>query len=324
MRPFRHLDVESVEEACSVLRRYGRRARLNAGGTDLLALLKAEVLPRYPEVIVNIKTIPQMDYITEDDGRLRIGALARLSDIEASLIIREKYKLLSEAAHSVATPQIRHIATIGGNLCQEVRCFYFRYPYEIGGPILCARKGKGPCYAIRGDNRYHSIFGGKRCFAVCPSDMATALCALEGRVVVAGPQGEREIPIEEFYHPLGTHMKEEEMVKEVTIPRLEGAERQVFLKFTLRRPVDFAIVSVAAVITMEGTLCKGARICLGGVAPTPLRAKRAEELLLDEPLTDTVVHRAAEEALLETRPLKKNGYKIEIAKALLKRALSVI
>jgi NADPH-dependent glutamate synthase beta subunit-like oxidoreductase len=171
MKPFKHRDAKTVEEAVELLRE--NRSKLIAGGTDLLGVLKDRVLPTYPEVLVNIKGIPGLDGIERDEGGVKIGALSKLSDVAASPLVKEEYPLLAEAAQAVAVPQIRNMGTIGGNLCQDVRCWYYRFPHEIGGRILCYLKGGKSCYALNGDNRYHSIFGGLReqstpCSAACP------------------------------------------------------------------------------------------------------------------------------------------------------------
>jgi len=159
MRSFKHINARTVDEACALLREYKGKAMLNAGGTDLLPILKGEYLSNYPEAVINMKTISDLDYIKEEGGVLKIGALTKLSDIAKSSLLKGSCKVLVEAAHSVATPQIRNTATIGGNLCQDVRCWYYRYPDHIGGRILCLRKGGKICNALTGDNRYHSIFG---------------------------------------------------------------------------------------------------------------------------------------------------------------------
>ena len=171
MKPFKHRDAKTVEEAVELLR--GNRSKLIAGGTDLLGVLKDRVLPTYPEVLINIKSIPGLNNIEQDEKGLNIGALAKLVDVAASPLVKEEYPMLAEAAQSVAVPQIRNMGTIGGNLCQEVRCWYYRFPHEIGGRILCYLKGGKGCYAITGENRYHSIFGGLReqstpCSSACP------------------------------------------------------------------------------------------------------------------------------------------------------------
>ena len=321
MRTFAHFDASSIEEACAILAEYKGMARLNAGGSDLLSLLKADLLPCYPEAIINIKTIPGLVYIKEEENCLRIGALVSLADIVRSSLLGSKYPLLVEAARTVATPQIRNVATIGGNLCQDTRCWYYRYPEGIGGPLQCLRKGSGPCLAVKGDNRYHAIMGGKKCFAVCPSDMAVALTALEGKLKIVGLKGERKLAVADFFHPLGNALSSSEMVREIEIPARKIPARQAFLKFTLRKPVDFAIVSVAAIITLEEGICREARIVLGAVAPFPVRARAAEELLIGRPICEETALAAAEKALAGAKPLSKNAYKIQIAKALVKRAI---
>jgi CO/xanthine dehydrogenase FAD-binding subunit len=159
MKKFTHHNVHSVKEAVALLAKNKGTAKVSAGGTDLLGILKDQILPDYPKTVINIKPISGMSYIKEEKEGLIIGALSKLSDIANSPVVREKYKILSEAARSVATPQIRNMATIGGNLAQEVRCWYYRYPQQIGGPILCLRKGGKTCNALFGDSRYHSIFG---------------------------------------------------------------------------------------------------------------------------------------------------------------------
>jgi xanthine dehydrogenase YagS FAD-binding subunit len=321
MKPFKHFNAHSLEEATALLGKYKGKAVLNGGGTDLLGVLKDEILPDYPKVVINIKTITGMDSVREKDGGIRVGSLMKLSDIVKSRLIKERYPMLAEAAHSVATPQIRNAATIGGNLCQDVRCWYYRYPRHIGGPIQCLRKGTGPCLAVRGDNRYHAIMEGKRCFAVCPSDTAVALAALDARIHIAGPEGDRKIAVTDFFSPLAHGLKPYEIVKEIEVPALTGPTTQRFIKFTLRKPVDFAIVSVATVVTIENGLCKDVHIALGAVAPGPVRARAAEEALKGKPIDVETSAGAAETALTNAKPLSMNDYKIEITKTLIKRAL---
>lgn len=321
MRQFVHLNARSVDEAVAALESYNGRARLNAGGTDLFGFLKDEFLPEYPEAIVNIKTVHGLDLIREDQGGLRIGAMTRLADLANSPLIRARYGALAEAAHSVASPQIRNVATLGGNLCQDVRCCYFRYPRHIGGPISCARKGNGPCLAVKGDNRQHAIMEGRRCFAVCPSDTAVALALYDAQLIVVGPAGERRIGIREFYTPLGNALHRNELVREIEIPAVTGPCRQAFHKFTLRKPIDFAIVSVATVVTVSDGVCSDARIAVGAVAPGIHRALAAEEFLRGRPLNEDSAAQAGELAVKGARPLSRNGYKVEIARTMVARAL---
>jgi xanthine dehydrogenase YagS FAD-binding subunit len=321
MRSFKHHNAYSVDEALTLLRDYEGKASLIAGGTDLLGTLKGDILPDYPEALINIKTIAGLNEIKEDDEGLKIGALTKLIHIVRSPAIKGKYGLLKEASESVGTPEIRNMGTIGGNLCQDTRCWYYRYPNQMGGRILCYRKGEGPCHAIKGDNRYHAIMGGKKCFAVCPSDTAIALAAMGAQIKVAGPDGERGIAVTDFFTPLGNALKRDEMVTEIEVPRLNDPAKQTFLKFTLRKPVDFAIVSVASIIYMRDGICKDAKIALGAVAPTPHRATAAENAIRGKPLEEATAEEAAEAAIINTKPLSMNAYKIEITKTLVKRAL---
>jgi xanthine dehydrogenase YagS FAD-binding subunit len=321
VKSFKHFNAASVDEALSLLRDYQGRAKLIAGGTDLLGSLKDHILPHYPEALINIKTIPGLDNIEENGEGLKIGPSAKLAEIARSPGIRNKYPVLSEAAESVATPEIRNMATLGGNFCQDTRCWYYRYPHEMGGRILCYRKGSGPCHAVKGDNRYHAIMGGKACFAVCPSDMAIALTALDATLKIAGPEGERVVPIKDYYDVLGSVLQTDEFVTEVHVPHLPKRTKQTFIKFALRKPVDFAIASVASVILVEDGVCEDARLALGAVAPTPVRATDAEEVVKGKGIDAKTAERAALAAVAGAKPMSKNAYKIEITKALVKRAL---
>jgi xanthine dehydrogenase YagS FAD-binding subunit len=321
MRSFKHVNANSVDEALSLLRDYEGRASLIAGGTDLLGILKGEILPDYPEAVINIKTIPELDTIKEDNEGLKIGALTKLVHIVRSPVIRGNYGVLAEAAESVGTPEIRYMGTIAGNLCQDTRCWYYRYPHQMGGRILCCRKAKGPCHAINGDNRYHAIMGGKGCFAVCPSDTAIALTALDAKIRIAQPGGEKIIPITDLYDTLGHILRPDEIVTEIQVPRPPDNTAQTFLKFRLRESVDFAIVSVASFITMEDGVCKNARIVLGAVASTPYRARAAEDAIRGKPLDLAASEEAAEAAVMDAKPLSKNAYKVAITKTLVKRAI---
>lgn len=321
MRSFTHINARTIDETFAILKKYKGQARINAGGTDLFGALKDEFLPDYPKAIINIKTIPNLDYIKEDGDTLKIGALAKLADIAKSSLVRSKWGVLAEAARSVASPQIRNAATIGGNLCQDVRCWYYRYPRHIGGPIQCMRKGNGPCLAVRGDNRYHAIMGGKKCFAVCPSDTATALATLDAQIIITGPKGDRRIAVTNFYNPLGNALQNNEMVREIEIPNIAGLSAQKFLKFTLRKSIDFAIVSVASAIIVKDGVCVEARIALGAIAPGPIRATNAEQSIIGRPFDTNRVEEAALLALEGAHPLSQNAYKVEIAKTLIKRSL---
>ena len=321
MKAFKHFNATSVDEAISFMRTSKGKANLIAGGTDLLGVLKDEILPDYPEALINIKTIPGLDDVAENEKGLKIGALTKLVDVAAHPLVRKKYPILSEAAEAVATPEIRNMATLGGNLCQDTRCWYYRYPHHMGGRIICYRKEKGPCQAVKGDNRYHSIMGAKACFAVCPSDTAIALTALGARLEIKGSQKVRKVPVDEFFTPQGNVLEFDELLTHIQIPLPPAEARQMFIKYTLRKPVDFAIASVAAVVTMQNGICKDACIVLGAVAPTPVRALDSEKILKGKVASEKSIVAAARAAIKDAKPMRMNAYKVEITKTLVRRAL---
>jgi len=271
--------------------------------------------------VINLKTISGLDGIEADAGGMRIGALSRLADIADSPVIKKNCPALALSIASVGSPELRNMGTIGGNLCQDTRCWYYRYPDKMGGRVPCYRKGKGPCHAIRGDNRYHAVLGGRKCYAVCPSDPAIALAALEAGVKIVRPAGERTIPLADFYGTMGPILEPDELVTEIRIPAPAANAVQRFSKFRLRESVDFAVVSVAAVLDVAEGVCRDARIVLGAVAPVPYRAVAAEDVVRGGPLDERQAERAAQAALRDAKPMSGNAYKIEIAKTLVKRAL---
>ena len=321
MKAFKHFNATSVDEAITLMRSYKGSANLIAGGTDLLGVLKDEIMPDYPEAVINIKTIPGLDDVEENKKGLKIGALTKLVDLAAHPLVRKSYPVLVQAAEAVATPEIRNMATLGGNLCQDTRCWYYRYPHHMGGRIICYRKEKGSCQAVKGDNRYHAIMCAKVCYAVCPSDTAIALTALGAELEIKGPQKARKICVDEFYTTRGNLLEPDELLTHIQIPNPAAGVRQEFLKYTLRKPVDFAVASVAAVVTMRDGICQDARIVLGAVAPAPVRAVDSEKLLKGKVVNEKGISEAARAAVKDAKPMRLNAYKVEITKTLVKRAL---
>jgi xanthine dehydrogenase YagS FAD-binding subunit len=320
MRKFTHVNARSVDEAISFLRRYGDRASIIAGGTDLLGKMKDEILPRYPEAVINIKTIPGLEFIKQEGDVLRIGPLARLEDIGTDLTIREKYTALAEAAERTASPHIREMGTIGGNLCQDIRCWYYRNPHNR---FPCLRKGGGRCYAIEGDNRYHSIFGGsvkKGCYAVHPSDTAPALIALDGRIKTS----KRTVNAEDFFKvgvKSTTVLDNDEIVTEIEIPLPKDDAKSAFMKFAIRKSIDFPIVNCAAMIARDGRKVRAARICLNAVYVKPYRATKAEEAIVGKAIDEENAERAGNAVISDAEPLSGNRYMVQIAKTLVKRTI---
>ena len=327
MRPFEYYKIRTVSQALSLLTRYQDKAALLAGGSDILGRMKDRLEGpklRPAQHLIDITGIKEMNTITEQKNVLRIGATTTLSEIAASPLVAGRWGLLSQAAGQVAVPQIRNVGTLGGNLCQKPRCWYFR------GRLFkdCFRKGGGNCYAPGGENQYHAIFPADNCCMVCPSDMATALTALNARVEVATTKGSKWIPMEQFYvRPEKNVLKETvlgpaEIVVAVEIPAPVRGSKGVFLKLKEREAFDFAIVSAAVMVTIENNILLGSRIVLGGIGPVPFRAKVAEAVLKGKKIADAMeaVPRAVEGA----QPLSNNGYKVKAARGLLEEALRSI
>jgi xanthine dehydrogenase YagS FAD-binding subunit len=320
VKKFAHIDASTVEEAVSYLGRYGSGASVIAGGTDLLGKMKDRILPAYPEAIVNLKTIPGLDFIREESEQLVIGALTRLRDIADHPTVVRHYTALGEAAGRTASPNLREMGTLGGNICQDVRCWYYRSP---DNRFPCLKKGGGRCYAIDGDNRYHSIFGGtveEGCYAVHPSDTAPALIALDATVRTS----KRAVDAEEFFEAgVGktTVLDDDEIVTEIRVPKPPGGARSAFGKFALRKSIDFPIVNCAAMVTSSGGTAVAARICLNAVACRPRRAIEAEESILGRGIDEESAEEAGAAAVASARPMPHNGYMVQIARTLVKRAI---
>jgi len=351
MNSFEHVNVDTVMNAISFLDS-DWNARIIAGGTDLLGEMKREIIA--PQRLVNLKTIKGSSYIrySEEEG-LKISALTTLSDIESNEIVRERFSILSQAISKVGTPQLRNMGTIGGNLCQRPRCWYYRNPH-----YPCLRKGGKRCFAPAGENRYHAILGGGPCFIVHPSDLSPVLIALGASLEIAGTEGRIVIPIEEFFvgPKVDPHreniLKSNEIVTEIRVPNLKEDSRGIYLKAMERKAWDFATVSVAAQITFDDGIVSNARIVLGGVALIPWRVPDAEAVVQGKAIDEktafgwesrgfseslggkvgvsegkgdkrkrATAEQAAEVALANSRPLRDNVYKVELAKALVKRAL---
>jgi xanthine dehydrogenase YagS FAD-binding subunit len=320
MKKFAHFNVSTMEEAVSLLQRYQGKASLIAGGTDILGKMKDRILPGYPEALVNIKTVQGLDSIKEEGGVLKIGSLAILEDIAHNPLVKSKYSALAEAARRTASPHLREMGTIGGNICQDIRCWYYRNPENR---FPCLRKGGGRCYALEGDTRYHSIFGGsvdEGCIAVHPSDTAPALIALDARIKTS----RRTIRAEDFFQvevSRTTVLDEDEIVTEIQIPTPVDNTKSAFFKFALRKSIDFPIVNCAALITASGDKVSAARICLNAVYVKPYRAVGAEEAIIGKEINDVNAEAAGSAAVSDAKPLHDNAYMVQVAKIMVKRAI---
>jgi xanthine dehydrogenase YagS FAD-binding subunit len=320
MKKFAHITARTIDEAVLALQRYGGRASIIAGGTDLLGKMKDAILPEYPEALIDIKNIAELDFLKEERGVLRIGALTRLEDIGKEPLIREKYTALAQAAGRSASPHLREMGTLGGNLCQDIRCWYYRNP---NNRFPCLRKGGGRCYAIEGDNRYHSIMGGSvegGCYAVHPSDAAPALVALNAKIITS----KRTLEAENFFQvdvAKTTVLDSDEIVTEIRIAEPKSGARSVFKKFAIRKSIDFAIVNCAAMITSRGGVVTAARICLNAISVKPYRAEKAEKAILKKRVDENIAEAAGIAAMADARPMERNRYMAQIARVLIKRAI---
>jgi xanthine dehydrogenase YagS FAD-binding subunit len=324
---FEHIDATDVKEAASCLHEYGAKVKVIAGATDLLSLMKDRIEGpqlKVPEVLVNVKRIPEMTSITYDkEAGLRIGAAVTLNQLATSHVINQRFALLSQAALQVGTTQLRNMGTVGGNLCQRPRCAYFRHPH-----FVCFKKGGARCYAQAGEHRfYHSIMMHGKCVMAHPSDMAPALTALKARVVLVSSEGERKVPLDGFFsgpNSLGeTVLKSGELLTAVEVPD-QGASHQIFLKQRIRHAADFALSSVAVVARMSKGVCESISVVLGGIAPVPHAASVVDDMIKGRSMDARLILAAAEASVKEARPLPMNGYKVDLTKALVRRTLTLL
>ncbi|HET7622465.1 MAG TPA: xanthine dehydrogenase family protein subunit M [Gemmatimonadaceae bacterium] len=312
---FEYHRPESVAEAARLLE--SSDALPMGGGTDLLVLIKEQLA--HPESVVDLRAIPASRSVAPtEDGGLRIGASARIADLARDEGVRSRFPALASACESVGTTALRHMGTIGGNLCQRPRCWYLRRN------IPCLKNGGSDCPAATGENQYHAILGGGPCYIVHPSDPAVALTALDAMVEVSSARGSRRLPIVELYVlpaerlDRETVLADDEIITAVEIPGASAGGTQSYEKLMQRGSWDFALTSLASVRTSHGDV----RLVLGGVAPKPWRLSRSiEEEVAKGGLEADDVARLVDGALYEARPLAHNGYKVQLARTLLRRAI---
>jgi xanthine dehydrogenase YagS FAD-binding subunit len=316
MNDFEYLEPTRLEDLPDLLgKRWGQSAVL-AGGTDLLDQLKERLIQ--PERVINIKRIEGLGGIDDAGKGLDIGTLTTIAQLEKL----EQYPVLAQAAASIATPQLRNMGTLGGNLCQRPRCWYFR-----GRQYPCLKKGGYKCYAVEGLNKYNAVFGGGPSFIVHPSDLAPALQALGAALEIYGPGGRREQPVEGFFQYPDENLRGEnllqsdEVLTRIRVPALQMGTRSAYLKFREKQSLDFALSSVAAVLVMDGKKVESARLVLGGVAPIPYRVPKAEAELEGRTLSAESIGRAAEVAVEGALPLSDNEFKVALTRNLIRRAL---
>jgi xanthine dehydrogenase YagS FAD-binding subunit len=315
---FDYVRAKSTDDAVRHLSSDG--ARVHAGGTDLLGCLHDGVFGA--SRIVSLSDLGDLHGIerTADRG-LRIGATTTVAEVAASDLVRAHFPGLAQAASDVASPQLRNQGTLGGNLCQRPRCWYFR------GDFHCAKKGGDLCYAVDGENRYHAILGGGPCFIVHPSDTAPMLVALDAAARIKGPRGDRWVGLEEFFVLPRTALEREnvleqgEIVTEVLLPAARTGLRSSYRKVRERGAWDFALVSVALAVVLESGQVADARVVFGGVAPIPWRSEATEAAIRGRRIDATVAARAAEAAVQDAEPLKQNAYKVPLLQGAVEESL---
>ncbi|HYR16323.1 MAG TPA: xanthine dehydrogenase family protein subunit M [Mycobacterium sp.] len=325
MKQFDLFEPTSVSEATGLLNQLGPSAKVVAGGSDLLGgIMKDWVQGKgmpYPAQIIDLTTIPELTGIKAAADGFHIGANTTLTDLIEHKELTAKVPMLGQSAVSIASPLIRNFGTVGGNVNQRPRCWFFR-----GENFACYKKGGDFCYAVTGDNRYHAIIGGELCYIVHPSDTATALLALNAQATVAGPGGTRTVNFDDYFHGpredvlTENVLKSNEVMTEVFVPTPAAGAKMAWNKLKDRQVYDFALVSVAAVFTLDGGNWKDGRITLGGVSPVPYRATVVENALKGKDIKATVKAAAAQLRTV-ARPMSLNAYKIDLAQGLIERTI---
>lgn len=319
MRPFEYASPETKEQAVGLLNPRWGQTEILAGGTDLLALMKDDIVQ--PKRLVNIKEISDLRGVTSTADGLRIGALTTLGDLADNANVIRTYPALADALNDAASPQIRNLATLGGNLCQRPRCWYFR-----NGFGLLPKDASGKDLVTAGENRYHAILGnsGPAKF-VSPSSIAPVLIAYGAKVRLLGPKGRRELPLEKFYvipakdgdreHDLQSN----EIVADVVVPL--PTARVAHYEVRQKQAFDWPLALSAVALRMDGSTVRSARIVIGYVAPTPWLSPEGEQAIVGTGILDDTAERAADAALAKARPLSHNAYKVQLARVAVKRAI---
>src|SRR5438105_6231854 len=326
MRSFEDSGATTVSQGFDFLRQtWNRAVKVVGGGSDLVGgIMKDWVhgngLP-FPDVLIDLTTIKELTAIKVDGGSITIGAAVTLSDVINNKDIADRFPLLVSAASSVASPLIRNFGTLGGNINQRPRCWFFR-----GEDFNCYKKGGDFCYAVTGDNRYHAIIGGELCYIVHPSDTATALLALNASAKIAGVNGDKTVKFDDYFiGPRQDVLRENvltagEFVTHVTIPNPASGTKQAWNKLKDRQVYDFALTSVAVSFTMSGNNWNDGRIVIGGVSPVPYRAKVVEDALKGKDIKATIKQAAAQIRTV-ARPMSLNAYKVDLAAGLIERTV---
>lgn len=320
MKKFEYAQPASTQEVFQYLNEPG--SVIKAGGIDLLDMMKENLLS--PKRLVNIKNITELNYIRKnDDGSVSIGPNITLAELGDNDLIKKQYPSLSEAAGKIATPQIRNSATLGGNLCQRPRCWYFR-----SIDFDCARKDGSHCFALFGENRYHAVLGTENgCAIVHPSGTAVPLMALNAELTISNGELEKNVTLGDFYVTPAdditreTILQQGELITEIKIPAASAETENTYMKLMEKQSYDWPMADIAVALKMNGKKCESASIVLGSAAPVPWRSKEAEELLTGKTITPELAREAGEASMEEANPLTQNKYKINLFKTIVYRAV---
>jgi xanthine dehydrogenase YagS FAD-binding subunit len=326
MKSFANVNARDPKDAATKLQqasKKGQTAMIVGGGSDALGMVKERLV--IPDVLVNLKSIRGLDKVadrvTGQHGEVVIGGLITLDALSRDSLIIKNYNALAEAAGHVGTPQIRNAGTLAGNVCQRPWCWYYRNGFP------CYKNGGNTCFSITGENEFHAIFGGGPSFIVHPSDTAVVLVALDAKFRIVGPAGERTLAAADFFKlPSDNPAREnvlanDEVLAEIRLPAAKSGFRSTYNKIMDREAWTHAVISVAAVLEMDGQVCKSAHVVLGGVAPIPWRVPKVEAMLAGKRITPELAAQAGAAAIEGARPLGKNQYKVPVTQAVVKQTL---
>lgn len=322
MKTFTNSNARDAQQAVRLsqdARKAGKAVSFVSGGSDVLALVKERIIQ--PDVLVNLRGLRNADQISSASGATTIGAEVTLDALSRHDVIRAQFPALAEAAASVATPQIRNVGTLGGNVAQRPWCWYYRNGFP------CYKNGGNQCFSFAGENQFHAIFGGGPSYIVHPSDTAPALMAIGATFRIAGPSGERTVSARDFFVLPRQNAAQEnvlgadDVLVAVQLPAALAGARGRYHKVLDREAWTHAVVSAAVVLKMDGDVCRTARVVLGGVAPIPWRLPEVEQLLTGQRITEALAARAGEAAIVGARALSKNAYKLPLTKGVVRRAI---
>jgi xanthine dehydrogenase YagS FAD-binding subunit len=310
MNKFAFVDCKTVDQALGQL---GDGAMVKAGGIDLLDLMKEDIIS--PPRLVNIRNVDSLRGITISTDGLHLGPLSTLSEIASHPEIQRSYSALADAAGHAATPQVRNMATLGGNIMQRPRCWYFR-----SSDFDCKKKGGGSdeCHAHNGENQYHAIMNNGSCAMVHPSSTAVPLLGLGAQVELTSKRGKRMVAMSEFYVPPEKSVVNEtvvrpgELITSIFVPAPEPGTRSAYQKYGEKESFDWPIADAGVVLVMDGARCRKASVVLGVAAPTPIRSKEAEAVLIGKTIDEATARAAGKAAMLHATPLSQNGYKTQL------------